>query len=173
MKHLSFLLLLFSAKAVFAQDAPAPAYLTRQDFPDSVQSLRLLTLKGQRTTFREVLKMYKGKKIVIDVWGSWCRDCIVGYPKLEALQKDVKADNIVFVFLSTDKEKQKWKNAIDRFHIRGDHYIMDGAWRNPLCNYLVLDWVPRYLVLDENGKVIVPKAVHAEDPALKEALSDK
>jgi hypothetical protein len=74
------------------------------------------------------------------------------------------------VFLSTDKEIAKWKNAVDRFQIRGEHYLLEGAWNNPLSNYIVLDWVPRYFVLDETGKIILPKAVHADDPDLKSAL---
>lgn len=74
------------------------------------------------------------------------------------------------MFLSTDKDEHKWKNAIDKFNIRGEHYLMKGAWKNTLSNYLVLDWVPRYVVLDEKGQVIMPKAVVAEDSYIKKAL---
>ena len=173
MKYLSFVLLLFAVNAGVAQNAPSPKYLTTQDFPDSVQTLGMQTLEGRRLTFRQMLETYKGKKVVIDIWGSWCRDCIVGYPKLQALRESVGEENVAYVFLSTDKEIPKWKNAIDRFQIRGEHYLLDGAWSNSLSNYVVLDWVPRYFVLDENGRVIMPKAVHADDPALKTALLNK
>jgi hypothetical protein len=78
MKHLSFCLFFFAAVVALAQDAPAPEYLTKQDFPDSVKSLGLQTLEGRKVTFGQMLETYKGKKIVIDIWGSWCRDCIVG-----------------------------------------------------------------------------------------------
>jgi thiol-disulfide isomerase/thioredoxin len=175
MKHLSFCLFFFASIVALAQDAPAPEYLTTQDFPDSVKSLGLQTLEGRKVTFGQMLETYKGKKIVIDIWGSWCRDCILGYPKLEALRKEAGDKNVVYVFLSTDKEIAKWKNAIGRFQIRGEHYLLEGAWNNPLSNYIVLDWVPRYFVLDETGKIILPKAVHADDPGIKTALlsSDK
>lgn len=155
----------------FSQNAPVPGYLTIQDFPDSVKSLGLRTLKGERLTFSDVLSVYKGKKVLIDIWASWCRDCIVGYPKLEELRKDVGEVDIVYVFLSVDKEEQKWKTAIEKYNIRGEHYLLDGAWTNPLSNYIVLDWVPRYLVLDKNAKIILPKAIVAEDVTLKKALN--
>jgi thiol-disulfide isomerase/thioredoxin len=158
------------ANTTLSQNVPVPEYLTTQDFPDSVKLSGLRTPDGKKLTFGEMLETYKGKKILIDIWGSWCRDCIVGYPKLEELRRNVGEKNIVYVFLSTDKEEQNWKKAIKKFNIRGEHYLLDGAWKNTLCNYLVLDWVPRYLVLDEKGRVTIPKAIVAEDAALKKAL---
>lgn len=154
----------------FSQYAPIPEYLTTQDFPDSVKSLGLRHLNGSRLTFGALVDTYKGKKIFVDIWGSWCRDCIIGYPKIEELRGQVGEKNIVYIFLSTDKDEEKWKNAIKKFKIRGEHYLLDGAWTNTLCNYLVLDWVPRYFVLDQKGRMIVPKAIDAEDAALKRAL---
>ena len=158
------------ANTTFSQNAPVPEYLTTQDFPDSVKLLGLRQLDGERLTFGDMIKKYKGKKILIDIWGSWCADCIIGYPKLEALRKEAGKKNVAYVFLSTDKEVGKWKNAIKKFGIRGEHYLLDGAWNNTLSNYLVLDWVPRYFVLDENGRIILPKAIVAEDAVLKKAL---
>ena len=170
MKYISFLLLLCIINTGLSQNTPVPQYLTTQSFPDSVQALGMQTLKGRTLTFGDMLEIYKGKKVVIDIWGSWCRDCIVGYPKLDALRNETGEENVVYVFLSTDQEIRKWKNAIDRFKIKGEHYLLDGAWKNTLSSYIVLDWVPRYFVLDENGKMILPKAIQADDPALKTAI---
>ena len=160
------------ASTSFSQYAPVPEYLTTQDFPDSVKSLGIRHVDGKRLTFGDMLQKYKGKKILIDIWGSWCKDCIVGYPKLDELRKEAGEENIVYVFLSTDEDERKWKNAIKRFGIRGEHYLLDGAWKNTLSNYLVLDWVPRYFVLNEKGRMILPKAIIAEDSTLKKALQN-
>jgi thiol-disulfide isomerase/thioredoxin len=166
----TFSFVLFFVTKIFSQNDPVPDYVTAQDFPDSVKILLIEDLAGKRITFGQMLASYKGKKVLIDIWGSWCRDCIVGYPKLEELRKHVGEKNIAYVFLSADKDKQKWKNAISKYNIRGDHYILDGAWVNSLSHYLVLDWVPRYLVLDENGRVIMAKAIVADNKVLKKAL---
>src|SRR6187431_1541086 len=69
----------------FAQNDPVPAYLTIQPFPDSVLNLQAVALNGEILTFGKMLDKYKGKNVVIDIWASWCRDCIVGYPKLHDL----------------------------------------------------------------------------------------
>lgn len=86
-KYLLSALLLAISLTTVAQNAKAPAYLLRQDFPDSVKALKLLTLSGEEIDFSAVIEKHKGKKIVIDLWASWCRDCIIGLPKLESLKQ--------------------------------------------------------------------------------------
>jgi thiol-disulfide isomerase/thioredoxin len=172
MKYLLALCVLVSfVTTTFSQNDPVPDYVTIQDFPDSVKSLNLQALDGKGITFGELLKSHQGKKILIDIWGSWCRDCIIGYPKLDELRRLIGEKHVAYIFLSTDKDPQKWKNAIEKFNIRGEHYLLDGGWKTPLSSYIALDWVPRYLVLDEKGKVIMPKAIVADDVSLKSALS--
>jgi thiol-disulfide isomerase/thioredoxin len=154
----------------YSQEATAPEYLIKQDFPDSVQQVLLTTLKGESVSFSEMLKTYKGKKVLIDFWASWCGDCIGGLPKVKELQKTMSTEDVVYVFLSFDKEEIKWMSAIDRYDINGEHFLVKAGWKNPLSNYVVLDWIPRYIVLDEKGKVVLPKAVVADDKRIIEAL---
>jgi len=156
--------------AVNAQDARAPKYMVSQDFPDSVKSLTLLRLDSSNIEFSSLLELHKGKKVVIDFWASWCRDCIVGLPQLEALKQQTGEEKVVYVFISVDEVDTKWRSAITRFNIRGEHYRIEAGWHNSLCHYIELDWVPRYLVLDEKGKVIMAKAVKADSHELVKSL---
>ena len=149
--------------AAFAQNAPVPAYLTTQDFPDSVKVLRVVPLQGKARSFGEMLDQYKGKKVVLDIWASWCRDCLVGYPKLDDLMKRTADQNVVYVFLSIDEKADKWKTAIERFSMQGEHYRIPAGWKNRLSNYGALDWVPRYMLLNEEGRVIGGKAITSEE----------
>ncbi len=155
------------------QDAPAPKYLTQQAFPDSALMVTLTTLSEEKITFDAILKKYEGKKILIDFWASWCRDCLAGLPEVKKLQKKINKENVVFVFLSLDKDAIKWKKGITSFEIEGEHYWLDIGWKNALTNYIQLDWIPRYIVLDEKGKIILAKTVHANDSELKKALTTK
>lgn len=157
----------------FGQDAPAPKYLTQQYFPDSALKVSLMTLEGEKINFSEILKKYEGKKVVIDFWASWCRDCLAGLPDIKKLQKKMNKENVVFVFLSLDKDALKWKKGITSLEIEGEHYWLDIGWKNALTNYIQLDWIPRYMVLDEKGKVILAKTVHADDDKLKKVLLTK
>ena len=147
--------------SAFSQNDPVPEYLTTQPFPDSVGSVSIVTYEGKRISFSEMLSAHKGKKVVIDMWASWCRDCIVGLPKLNELRKKTGEEHVVYLFLSVDANEEKWKGAINKFNIQGEHYRVEGAWKTPLSNYIALDWVPRYMVLNENGMIMMPKAIEA------------
>lgn len=147
----------------FAQNDPVPAYLTIQDFPDSVRNLQGVALNGEEISFGKMLDKYKGKKVVIDIWASWCRDCLVGYPKLHELMKRTAGQDLVYLFLSIDENDQKWKNAITKFSMLGEHYRLPSGWENPLSSYIALDWVPRYMVVNENGRIVEPKKITSEE----------
>ena len=51
---------------------------------------------GEEITLSNILKQYKGKTIVIDVWASWCGDCLKGLPKVKALQATYSEVEYVF-----------------------------------------------------------------------------
>ena len=144
--------------------------MANRAFPDSVASVLLYSLKGKELPLSEILAAHRGQRVVIDFWASWCRDCIVGLPKLNRLMEETAGHPVDYVFISLDKDKGKWRSAIKRFGIPGEHYRMKNGWKNTLSNYVGLDWIPRYLVLDETGRVRMPKAVSADEPELRKAL---
>ena len=51
-------------------------------------SAKFLTPSTETITFEKVLDKHKGKVIVLDVWASWCSDCIKAMPKLKQLQAE-------------------------------------------------------------------------------------
>ncbi|PIB36980.1 hypothetical protein BFP72_17000 [Reichenbachiella sp. 5M10] len=153
-----------------AQNKPAPSYLMGSTMPDSVLTMALISFDDQQTTLGQVLAAHTGQKIVLDLWASWCRDCIVSLPDLRQLMQDTEDHGVQYIFLSVDKEDNKWKTAIKKYKIPGEHYRTTSGWNTPLSNYIVLDWVPRYLVLDGQGQIILPKEVKAKSQTLRNAL---
>jgi thiol-disulfide isomerase/thioredoxin len=166
----AFVPLLFTATILVAQSRPAPEYLQKQIFPDSVKNTPLYTLAGQEILFSQLLEAYAGKKIVVDFWASWCKDCILSLPKNEKLEKRTTKEEVVFLYLSVDENDNKWKSAISKFDIKGEHYRFKDGWKNTLSNYVDLDWIPRYLVIDKKGNIIVPKAIQGADEQLYNIL---
>ncbi len=164
------LFVLINLNSVFAQNDPAPDYLLNRSFPDSVGNLSLIDMNGKDINFSDVLSANKGEKVVIDIWASWCRDCIVSMNSLKKLQAKSANNNVVYVFLSIDRDEKKWKAGIDKYNITGQHFRIPLGWKNPLSNYIHLDWIPRFLVVNEKGKIILPKAVTAKDEKMTEVL---
>lgn len=162
--------LIYFSHVCFSQDAPAPGYLSQQHFPDSALSVELTTTSNDKLPFSDILKKYEEKKVLLIFWASWCPDSRAALPKIKKLQKKMKNEEVEFVFLSTDKDFDTWKTAIEELEIDGEHYWFHEVQKNELTNYIELDWIPRFMVLDTTGKVIFPKSANAKDPELKQAL---
>lgn len=137
-------------------------------FSEKALQNKMISLNEKTLTFKEVVEKHKGKKIVIDVWASWCADCIKGLPTVKELQKEFP--EVVFLFLSVDKKKAAWKKGITRFKIEGEHYLVNGDFDAEFSDFLGLSWIPRYLVVDEKGGITLFKATKATDKNIVKAL---
>src|SRR5690606_12930104 len=123
---------------------------------------------GNKISFQKILDKHKGNAIVIDVWASWCPDCIKGFPELKNLQE--KYPTTAFVFLSLDKTKDKWKEAIKKYDLQGEHYYLNEKMKDEFGTSIELDWIPRYIVVDTQGNIALKKAIVANDSLLIKTL---
>lgn len=125
-------------------------------------------LDGNEIIFQQILDKHAGKTILIDVWASWCADCITGIPTVKTLQQEFP--EVVFLFLSEDRTEAAWKRAIEKYKIEGEHYYMITGHDGPFGEFLNSNWIPRYMVIDKNGNIKLFKAKSAKDKRIKEAL---
>lgn len=156
---LVFFLTIFNCKA-----QEVPTKFSEEALKDTFESLN-----GDTVDFATILKKHEGKVILIDLWASWCRDCIKGMPKVKKLQKD--HPETVFLFLSLDKTKAAWEKGIEKYKLEGEHYYMQSGWKGDFGSFLDLDWIPRYLVVDKDGTIKVFRAIKADDKIIKESLN--
>lgn len=132
---------------------------------------KMTTLDGKEIAFKDILSKYKGKTIVIDVWASWCPDCIKGMPKVHDLQKQFP--NAIYLFLSYDKVDEKWKQGIEKYGANGENYHVGVSMKEgAFAKDIKLDWIPRYMVVDKKGKIVLFKAIEADDAKLIETLKN-
>ena len=153
-----FVLLLFIS---FAQ-------AQQKSFSETALSDVFFSENGKEMSFSEILQQYKGKTIFIDVWASWCKDCIAGMPKVQKLREE--NPEIVFLFLSLDKETESWKHGIEKYGVVGENYFVPAGWKGPFCSSIDLDWIPRYMVLNPKGEISLYKAIETNDENLLKAL---
>ncbi len=145
-------------------------------FSDEALAEIVITQNGQKVSLKSIFDKHKGKTIVVDIWASWCGDCIAGLPKVKELQEKTKNNkNIVYLFLSVDRNKDSWKNAITKRNIVGEHYFLPlGMKKSTFAKYIVLKWIPRYMVIGKNGDIKLYNAIKANDNKIIEAInSDK
>lgn len=146
-------------------------YSNAQKSEFSKQSLSepLTTLNDKTSTLNNILAKHKGKTLIIEVWASWCGDCVKAMPKLKALQaKHPEAD---YVFISMDKAKDKWEAGIQKHQLQGDHYWATDGMKGKFGQAIDLDWIPRYIIIDEKGKIVTYRAIETDFDKMEETLN--
>jgi thiol-disulfide isomerase/thioredoxin len=134
------------------------------EFSEAALNDEFVTLNGDSILFKTILENHKGNTVFIDVWASWCKDCLEGLPSVKALQAEYT--DVDFVYLSLDKTQKAWKKGVDRLEIKGDHYLMQSGWKGAMGTFLDLDWIPRYMIIDKQGAIKVFNAIKTSDITL-------
>ena len=103
MKHIRHIIVV--CLVFFSCSAQEPTTFSKEALNDT-----FVTLQGENVTFKDILEAHKGSTLVIDIWASWCKDCIGGMPKVKALQK--AHPEVTYIFLSLDKTRKHGKKEL-------------------------------------------------------------
>ncbi|MAO48886.1 MAG: alkyl hydroperoxide reductase [Aequorivita sp.] len=146
------------------------AQAQQKSFSEAALNEKFLSENDVEISFSEILQQYKGKTVFIDIWASWCKDCIVGMPKVQKLREE--NPEVVFLFLSLDKEIESWKHGIEKYGVVGENYFIPAGWKGDFCSSIDLDWIPRYMVVNPEGEISLYKAIETDDENLLSALKN-
>ena len=94
--HSFFLLTLSSCSTVIKE---------RKNFSD-LESIQLKTLFVDLNNNQVDLIQYKGKRIVLNYWATWCGPCIKEMPSLKRAEKILQDHNYIFLLVSDEKIKK-------------------------------------------------------------------
>jgi thiol-disulfide isomerase/thioredoxin len=100
---------------------------------------------------------FKGKVVYLDVWATWCGPCLAEFPASKELKKEYEGEeNLVFMYVSIDEETdhQKWLDFLAKDpDFKGVHLFAHGAWRSKIAEDYMIKGIPRYMLIDHEGKV--------------------
>lgn len=119
-------------------------------------------------TFEKILKKHKGKTVVIEVWASWCSDCVKAMPQIKELK--AKYPEVAFVNLSCDKTHDAWLSGIEKHAVSGDNYLIKDGMKGAFGKSIQLDWIPRFIVVDKNGKIALFRAIEKDFDKITETI---
>ena len=139
-------------------------------FSETALNDTFTNLKGEQVSLQSILNVHKGKTIVLDIWASWCPDCIKGMPKVKTLQKDYP--DVVYLFFSLDRGEEAWKRGIKKYNVVGEHYYMQNGKDCDFANFVNISWIPRYMLINKAGHIDVFNVVEANDEKLLKALKN-
>lgn len=126
--------------------------------------------KGGKTSLEDL----KGKYVYIDVWATWCGPCLREIPSLKEIEKDYADKNISIVSISIDEEKDydKWKNMVTENSLGGIQLMADKNWKSQFVESYAILGIPRFILVDPNGKIVSADAPRPSDLRLR-AMLDK
>lgn len=124
--------------------------LTGENFEKgaSIHQIALASLKtGEKITFLN----YKGKKIFLDFWSSWCEPCVEMLPVINKLKKELedKEGLVKIISISVDPSPGKARKVMEE---KGVEFEVLQAPES-LGNSGIL--LPYIAIADESGKIIV------------------
>ena len=167
-----FILLVFLLISSLSSTAQKLNQLKGTEFPKEVKDVKLYTETGETVLFKKVLKELKGNVIYLDFWASWCGPCIREMPHSKNVQKHFKGKKVVYLYLSTDLEHEKWLKGLKRININGHHYRIDAESKVHFKNLFKIRGIPYYALIDEKGKIADPKAKWPREEKLLEDITN-
>ncbi len=99
------------------------------------------------------LSDFLGKFVYIDCWSSFCGPCIREMPEMKKLSDELKNENIIFVSISADNDKEKWLSKIKEFELNTINLCTEGATHKFNDDYNAKAF-PRYILIDDKGFII-------------------
>ncbi|WP_375605012.1 TlpA family protein disulfide reductase [Flavobacterium davisii] len=135
---------------------------------DETLNYSLTSTDNQKITLKEIITQNTGKNIVLEFWASWCGDCIKNMPNLKKLQKE--NPDTKFIFISFDKTPEAWKTGIEKHELIGDQLFVGENMKGNFGKSINLDWIPRYIVLNKKGKVVLYRAIEKDNEKINTLL---
>lgn len=129
----------------------------------------LLDENKNQTTLEKVLEQHKGKAIYVDFWASWCGPCRKALPKSRELHNEFK--EVVFLYLSKDSNFESWIKANKYENLEKNSYFILNEKADYLKN-LEINFIPRYLIYNQESVLIDKNAPRPESPEIKSALNN-
>lgn len=119
------------------------------------------------------LSDFRGSYVLIDVWATWCGPCKMEFPFITKVEKEFHGKNIKFVSISIDrlKDEQKWRDMIKAQGLSGIQLLADKEITSSFIAGYYIQAIPRFIILDKEGKIINSDAPRPSEPELTDILN--
>lgn len=105
----------------------------------------------------KILEPYKGRFVLLDVWGTWCSPCKEALSHSTEMYARLAKYDIVFLYLANNSPQAAWENVIKEYNVSGDnvaHYNLPDEQQMAIERYLNVRQFPTYKLFDREGRLL-------------------
>jgi thiol-disulfide isomerase/thioredoxin len=92
----------------------------------------------------------KGKTVLLDFWGTWCKPCVMATPGLIKLQRKFAEQPVVFISVAENDQEPQWAAFIEKNRMAWPQFF--DRTRKLAAPFGVTGY-PTYIVIDGEGIV--------------------
>ena len=100
------------------------------------------------------LKDFRGKYLLIDVWGVYCGPCIKELPALKEVKTEFHDANITFIQVNLDGTRDTWMKRVKELNLDGPQFMATNGWDSEFRKAYEIDQVPTFILIDRKGRFI-------------------
>lgn len=101
-----------------------------------------------------IAEKYKGKKILVDMWNTWCVPCRNAMTAIKPLKAELT--DVVYVYIADGSSTiAKWNEMIKS--INGTHIRITDEQAAAMMQLYEYNGIPAYFIIDETGKIVYKK----------------
>jgi thiol-disulfide isomerase/thioredoxin len=101
------------------------------------------------------LEDLKGKTVVLDFWGTWCKPCLMATPDLLKLNRKYAEQGVVFIGVAVNDQEDAWSAYIAKHNMNWPQFL--DKTRKVAMPFAVTSY-PTYIVIDGDGIVRARKS---------------
>ena len=114
----------------------------------------LFTDEGSQQTMR--LSDFRGVRVVLLFWASWCPDCQREMPAVKRLYNTYADEQTVFIGVSFDTDSEAWRQYIADNALNWLQYSELKPWNEcTLASAYRVNWIPTLYLVDASGRIAV------------------
>ncbi|MEM6377861.1 MAG: TlpA disulfide reductase family protein [Bacteroidota bacterium] len=118
------------------------------------------------------LDQFFGKYVYLDFWASWCAPCRAEMPYTKTIRDKYQKKDLEVISITLDKAAAlpKWREMIEKLEMDWHNWHLKYDFGSSLAQALEIKGIPRYILLDPEGKIINDRAPRPSNARLIEFL---